>query len=593
MTSSARVGESILDEIDMDDAALSAAVPNSAKSGSSWRQNKWFLRSLSIVVVMTFWQVFGQKFPYTTSYPTAVWKSAVKTFFTDVLPAFKFTLETFGIGFAICIIIGVPVGFAMARLKPVQLVIEPYTVMLFSIPIVAMFPVLLVAFGVSFGLRIAVVVVTGIFPIIINTFLGAQRVDPSLADVGKTFVASPWKTLTTIIAPGSLPYVFAGIRIGFARGMIGAVVIELEASAIGVGSLMQKDAQNLAMDNFFVVLLLLGTFSLCATLLIRKAASWSTEPWKRKVSRRALSEVERISNESSALSVGSPQARIIRPTSPALIVLRSLTARPASAWRRFRPLLDTKWASWLVRISVFGLIVAYWQYKSKYISRAVLPSPRALLSAGYSLIFGTHEVIAPLLNSLMVLGLGFGLSVVIGIPVGLIMGRSKIIENVADPYVSFIYALPHVSFVPLMIVWLGFGIKFRLAYVVISAVFPVIINTMTGVKNIDPELVNTGRSFCASNRSIMRTIIIPGATPFMIAGARLAFSAAWVGVVVGEILSTQDGLGGLISRYSDSFNTAEMMVPIILIMAIAVLILKATTYLQAHLTPWYEADIRR
>jgi NitT/TauT family transport system permease protein len=330
MTSSARVGESILDEIDMDDAALSAAVPNSAKSGSSWRQNKWFLRSLSIVVVMTFWQVFGQKFPYTTSYPTAVWKSAVKTFFTDVLPAFKFTLETFGIGFAICIIIGVPVGFAMARLKPVQLVIEPYTVMLFSIPIVAMFPVLLVAFGVSFGLRIAVVVVTGIFPIIINTFLGAQRVDPSLADVGKTFVASPWKTLTTIIAPGSLPYVFAGIRIGFARGMIGAVVIELEASAIGVGSLMQKDAQNLAMDNFFVVLLLLGTFSLCATLLIRKAASWSTEPWKRKVSRRALSEVERISNESSALSVGSPQARIIRPTSPALIVLRSLTARPAS-----------------------------------------------------------------------------------------------------------------------------------------------------------------------------------------------------------------------------------------------------------------------
>jgi NitT/TauT family transport system permease protein len=572
-------------ESSVDTPPTVGAPPGKRHLGRRLWRNKWFLRGLSLVAVLTVWQLVGRNLPYTTSYPGAVWESAKKTFFPDVLPAFRYTLATFGIGFAICVAVGIPVGFAMARLKLVQLVLEPYTVMLFSVPFLALFPVLILAFGVSFGLRVAVVVITGIFPIIINTFLGAQHVDQALADVGKTFVASKWKTLSTIVAPGSLPYIFAGVRIGFARGMIGAVVVELEASAVGVGSILEKDAQNIALDNFFVVVLLLGAFSLAVSLLIRYLEVWSTQPWTRRRNRNAR-------RSPVVVAEAPPPLRRREPTSLQLRVRRAV-APVRSAWAKFRPVLDKTWFAWTVRIVVLAAILGYWQYQSQYISRAVLPSPGGLAQSGWDLIFVSHELIAPALNSLTVLVIGFALSVIIGIPIGLAMGRSMITRSVLDPYVSFIYALPHVVFVPLMIVWLGFGMQFRVAYVVISAVFPVIINTMTGVTTIDPELINTGRSFCASRKSIMRTIIIPATTPFMIAGARLAFSAAWVGVVVSEILTTQEGLGGLITKFSDAFRTADMIVPIVAIMAIAVLILQATTYAQKRLTPWYEADIRR
>ena len=171
------------------------------------------------------------------------------------------------------------------------------------------------------------------------------------------------------------------------------------------------------------------------------------------------------------------------------------------------------------------------------------------------------------------------------------MGRFRWFENVTDPYVSFLYALPHVCFVPLMVVWLGFGFKFGLAYVVLSAIFPVIINTMQGVKSIDPEYIAAGRSFCASERTIMRTIVIPGATPFMVAGARLAFSVSWIGVIVSEVLSSQTGLGGMIDTFSNNYQVADMFVPVLFIAAISVIILQISTRYQRRLTPWASTSL--
>jgi NitT/TauT family transport system permease protein len=168
------------------------------------------------------------------------------------------------------------------------------------------------------------------------------------------------------------------------------------------------------------------------------------------------------------------------------------------------------------------------------------------------------------------------------------MGQFRWFENITDPYVSFLYALPHVVFVPLMVVWLGFGFNFGLAYVTLSAIFPVIINTMHGVKGIDPEYIATGRSFCASQRTILRRIIIPGATPFMVAGARLAFSVSWIGVIISEVLSSQTGLGGMISIFSNNYQTADMFVPVLFIAAISVTILQISTRYQPRLTPWFQ-----
>jgi NitT/TauT family transport system permease protein len=241
---------------------------------------------------------------------------------------------------------------------------------------------------------------------------------------------------------------------------------------------------------------------------------------------------------------------------------------------------------WTVRITTVVLILGSWQLYARNLPRALAAPPSEIASSMYHQLFVDHSILGPLGSSLEALVLGFIISMLLGLPVGIAMGRWRPIEYVLDPYVSFLYALPHVAFVPLMIIWFGFELKFRLVYVVFSAIFPVIINTMTGVKNVDPDLLDAGKSFCASERQILRGIVLPAAAPFMVAGGRQAFSSAWVGVVVAEVLSTQTGLGGLITHYGNYFLTAAMFVPILFIMIIAVIIQSVTEIVQRRLTPW-------
>jgi ABC-type nitrate/sulfonate/bicarbonate transport system permease component len=241
---------------------------------------------------------------------------------------------------------------------------------------------------------------------------------------------------------------------------------------------------------------------------------------------------------------------------------------------------------WTVRIVTAIVILVSWQLYARNLSRVLAAPPTKIAVAMYHQVITVHTIWGPLGSSLTALSLGFLISMVIGLPVGIAMGRWRPIEHVLDPYVSFLYALPHVAFVPLMIIWFGFELKFRLVYVVFSAVFPVVINTMTGVKNVDPALLEVGESFCASERKMLRTIVLPAAAPFMVAGGRQAFSSAWVGVVVAEVLSTQTGLGGQITHFGNYFLTADMFVPILFIMMIAVVIQVITDFLQTRLTPW-------
>jgi NitT/TauT family transport system permease protein len=241
---------------------------------------------------------------------------------------------------------------------------------------------------------------------------------------------------------------------------------------------------------------------------------------------------------------------------------------------------------WTVRVATAVLIFGAWQLYARNMSRALNAPPSEIAVAAYHQVFTDHTIFTALASSLTALVLGYLIALALGLPIGVAMGRWRPVEHVLDPYVSFLYALPHVAFVPLMIIWLGFELKFRLAYVVFSAIFPVVVNTMTGVKNVSTELTDVGESFCANERQILRRIVLPAAAPYMVAGARQAFSAAWVGVIVAEVLSTQTGLGGLINKYGNFFKMADMFVPILFIMLIAVIIQITTDFLQVRLTPW-------
>lgn len=255
-----------------------------------------------------------------------------------------------------------------------------------------------------------------------------------------------------------------------------------------------------------------------------------------------------------------------------------------------RPFLYRRSGAWTVRIITAAVLFTSWQLYADGKPLAVNAAPSKIVSAIYGEF--AHGVIwGPLASSAEALFLGFLIAGAVGIPVGIAMGRWRPVEYVLDPYVSFFYALPHVVFIPLMVVWFGFELKFRLLYVLVSAVWPFIINTMAGVRNVDPELLATGRSYCATERQTLRTIILPSASPYIVAGARQAFGLSWVAVVVSEILSTQTGLGGLLTHLGQQFRTDQMFVPVVVIMVIGITIQSGTAWLQRRLTPWSQRDV--
>ncbi len=244
------------------------------------------LRLLSVAVVLGGWQLFGT--PYSTSFPSSIATSAVHTFTSQVVPAFGDTLKGFAAGYALCIVAGVSLGLLMARSRVVELALEPYVNALYATPRLALIPVLILWLGVNFQMRLAVVVVSGLFPIILNTYLGAREADPNLLDVGQAFAANRLQVLRSDVFPGSLPYIFAGLRIGLGRAFIGIIVAEIETSALGIGNLINQDATTIHMAAMWVAIICLGILSIILSSALKAAERWSTMPWLRGRRRRWL-----------------------------------------------------------------------------------------------------------------------------------------------------------------------------------------------------------------------------------------------------------------------------------------------------------------
>ena len=194
------------------------------------------------------------------------------------------------------------------------------------------------------------------------------------------------------------------------------------------------------------------------------------------------------------------------------------------------------------------------------------------------------------LNSLSVLLAGLAISVVFGVLLGLLMGRYRRINWMMGPYVNGLYATPTVAFLPVLSLWLGLYAGPKIAIVVLLAIFPIIKNTYAGVVTVGQELLEPAISMRASEFQIARQVIAPAIIPFIMAGLRLSVGRGIVGLVVGEFFTAQTGLGGLLVRYASSFRTAEMFVPIIVLVAVGYCLTSLVVILQQRLAPWKETE---
>ena len=191
-----------------------------------------------------------------------------------------------------------------------------------------------------------------------------------------------------------------------------------------------------------------------------------------------------------------------------------------------------------------------------------------------------------------VTAMGFGLAVVTGVPIGILMGRSELVNATIEPFVAALYASPQVAFLPLLIIWLGIGFTSKVALVFIGSVIIMIINTETGVAQVDPRLIETARSFTASERQVLSKIVLPAALPFILAGMRLAIGRALVMVVVAEIYASNRGLGYLIFQAGGMYDTAQVFVGVGILATAGVGLTALIRAIERWLAPW-QTDARQ
>lgn len=259
-----------------------AESPISTRLRTDWLSDPRVLRIFSLVAVLSLWEIFGRQRPIFMSHPSAV---ANALFELTVLEArmweiFGPTLRGLAVGFAIASTLGVAIGFVMGRSRLVSLILDPYVNALYATPRITLIPLLVLWVGIDFQLRVTVVTLSSIFPIIINTYNGARDVNRDWLDAGRIFLADNFQTLRTIVIPASLPYVFAGLRIGSLRALTGAIVAEMTAAVTGTGAVIFAFSRAFQTDRLFATLIVLGFLGIALGQGVHWLQNTAT-PWAR------------------------------------------------------------------------------------------------------------------------------------------------------------------------------------------------------------------------------------------------------------------------------------------------------------------------
>ena len=181
---------------------------------------------------------------------------------------------------------------------------------------------------------------------------------------------------------------------------------------------------------------------------------------------------------------------------------------------------------------------------------------------------------------------GFTFAVIVGIPVGLVMGWRRRVEYSLDPFLTALYASPLVALAPLFIIVFGVGVLGKAALVFLLAIFPFIFNTFAGVKSTDALLINVIRSFGGTEKDLYLKVILPSTMPYIIAGGRIAIGRGLVGIIVGEFYAASEGIGFAISQAGDTYRLPDMFVGIIILSLIAIILTELMRWLELTLAPW-------
>ena len=246
------------------------------------------------------------------------------------------------------------------------------------------------------------------------------------------------------------------------------------------------------------------------------------------------------------------------------------------------------WQMLGIRIASVVVVLALWQYVGSGIDPVLFTTPSAVARAAYGML-RSGELWTYLWPSLVIFAVGLTIAAIVGVAVGLLLARFWVIDVAFGVYITFLYSIPAVALVPLIVLWAGFESTAKIIVLFLFAFFPMAINTYQGVKNVDPRLIEVGRAFRCSERQLWANIVLPGALPCIVTGLRLAVGRGLIGMVLADQYTAISGIGYLIVRTAATYQVDKMFVPIVTLGILGITLTALLRVLERRVAPWTRA----
>lgn len=256
-----------------------------------------------------------------------------------------------------------------------------------------------------------------------------------------------------------------------------------------------------------------------------------------------------------------------------------------AGWERWLPLVTTPVLSAVI-VAVWAFYVTRWQ-----VSAFILPAPGAVWAAWLEML-GAPRMWGHVLATVHATLLGFAWALVMGVATGVAIGRVRWLEVTLNPFIVAIQVMPKVAFVPLFVVWFGFGITAKVIVAAVLAFFPILTNTVLGVKSVEPGLRDVATSLNATRWQVFRRLELPASLPYILTGMEVGVVLALIGAIVGEYLGGNAGLGYVMIAKMNAYETDALFAVMIHMTLLGFALWLAIGALRRVLIPWHGSAAR-
>jgi ABC-type nitrate/sulfonate/bicarbonate transport system permease component len=238
-----------------------------------------------------------------------------------------------------------------------------------------------------------------------------------------------------------------------------------------------------------------------------------------------------------------------------------------------------------ILVPLAGLVVLEIASRRGWVNPTFLPPPTAIFTTFWGIIT-SGSFIAPLAQTLLLLFIGYGIGCIAAIGLGILMGSSRPIFNLFEPLTELLRPLPKPALLPALILFLGLGARMEITIVALGCFFPVLINTIQGVRSVEPTMINTARTFGHSTTTIWRRILLPASAPFILAGMRISLGLGLILVVTAEMIAGSGGLGDSILSAQRTFLVKESYAWLVVLALLGLLLTWLFSWVERRLAFW-------